>query len=91
MLKRWYFRMEMKEGTSIKVYIKNMKELTDKLVAIKAPIAEEDQVVMLLRSLSSSYSTLVTTLEPRDNINLSFVHQSLVCEEQRLKAENKPD
>jgi len=63
MLKKEYFRMEMKEGmycTSIEVHIKNMKELTDKLAVIKALIAEEDQVVTLLGSLPSSYSTLVT-------------------------------
>ena len=41
MLKKQYFRMEMKEGTSMEVHIKNMKELTDRLAAINAPIAEE--------------------------------------------------
>jgi len=91
MLKKQYFRMEMKEGTSMEVHIKNMKELTDRLAAIKASIAEEDQVVTLLGSLPSSYSTLVTALETRDNISLSYVQQSLVHEEQRLKGENKLD
>ena len=42
-------------------------------MVIKAPIAEEDQVVTLLGSLSSSYSTLVTALETRDD------HQSELC------------
>jgi len=65
--------------------------LTDKLAAIKAPIAEEDQVVTLLGSLPSSYSTLVTALEARDNISLSYVQQLLVHEEQRLKGKNKPN
>ena len=65
--------MEMKEGTSMEAHIKNMKELTDRLAAINAPIAEEDQVVTLLGSLPPSYSTLVTALEARDVINLSFM------------------
>ena len=43
-----YFRIE---GTSVETHIKNMKELTDKLAAINAPIAEEDQVFILLGSL----------------------------------------
>ena len=43
--------MEMKDGTSMEVRIKNMKELTDRLAAICAPIAKEDQVVTLLGSL----------------------------------------
>ena len=84
MLKKQYFRMEMKEGSSIEAHIKAMKELTDKLAAIKAPISEEDQVVTLLGSLPSSYSTLVTALEARDAVSLSYVQQALIQEEQRM-------
>ena len=81
MLKKQYFRMEKKEGTSVEAHIKDMKELTDRLAAIKAPIAEEDQVVTLLGSLPPSYSTLVTALEARDTISLRYVQQSLIREE----------
>ena len=66
-----------------------MKDLTDRLAAIKAPIAEEDQVVTLLGSLPPSYSTLVTALEARDTISLRYVQQSLICEEQRLYGDSK--
>ena len=55
--------MEMTEDTSMEAHIKTMKELTDRLAAINAPIAEE--VVTLLGSLSPSYSTLVIALEAR--------------------------
>ena len=48
--------MEMAEDTSMEVHIKTMKELTDRLAAINAPIGEEDQVVTLLGSLPPSYS-----------------------------------
>ena len=85
MLKKQYFRMEMKDGTSIEAHIKSMKELTDRLAAINTLIAEEDQVVTLLGSLTPGYSTLVTALEARDTISLSYVQQSLIREEQRLK------
>ena len=77
--------MGMKDGTSMEAHIKNMKELTDRLAAINALIAEEDQVVTLLGSLPPSYSTLVTALEARDVISLSYVQQSLIHEEQRIK------
>ena len=51
-----------------------MKEITDRLAAIGAPISEEDQVVTLLGSLPPSYSTLVTALEARaDDVKLSYV------------------
>jgi hypothetical protein len=48
MLKKQYFRMEMKAGTSVESHVKRMKELTDRLAAVKAPMCEEDQVVTLL-------------------------------------------
>ena len=47
MLKKQYFRMEMKEGTSMEEHIKRMKELTDRLATLNAPVSEEDQVVTL--------------------------------------------
>ena len=87
-LKKQYFRMEMAEGTSMEAHIKTMKELTDRLAAINAPIAEEDQVVTLLGSLPPSYSALVTALEARDAVTLSYVQQSLIREEQRLRESN---
>ena len=37
----------------------------------------------------ATYSTLVTTLEARDSITLSYAQQALVREEQRLKGESK--
>ena len=80
--------MEMAEGTSMEAHIKTMKELTDRLAAINAPIAEEDQVVTLLGSLPPSYSALVTALEARDAVTLSYVQQSLIREEQRFKESN---
>ena len=40
--------MVMKHGTSIEKHLKHMKEITDQLAAIGAPISEEDQVVTLL-------------------------------------------
>ena len=73
LLKKRYFRLEMKEGTSIQKHLKHMKELTDRLAAMGVPIHEEDRVVTLLGSLPKSYSTLVTVLESRgDDISLNY-------------------
>ena len=85
MLKKQYFRMEMEEGTSVEEHIKRMKELTDRLATINAPIAEEDQIVTFLGSLPATYSTLVTALEARDTVTLGYAQQALIREEQRLK------
>ncbi|XP_067945239.1 uncharacterized protein [Watersipora subatra] len=73
--------------------------MTDKLAAIGAAVAAEDQVVTLLGSLPESYATLVTALEVRadDNLDINFVHQALLNEElkrqemkpqQKVKSEN---
>jgi hypothetical protein len=54
--KKQCFRKEMKEATTVDAHLKEMKELTDKLASIGAPISEEYQVVTLLGSLPPSYS-----------------------------------
>lgn len=85
-LKKRYFRKEMKDGTPIEAHLKEMKEITDKLASIGAPISEEDQVVTLLGSLPTSYSTIVTALEARvDDVRLDFVQQALIQEELKKK------
>ena len=72
----------MKQETSVERHLKHMQELTDILVAIGAPIAEEDQLVALLGSLPKSYSMLVTGLETRsDNVSLNYVQQAIGHEE----------
>ena len=92
-LKKRYFRKEMREGNSIEMHLKEMKELTDKLNSIGAPISEEDQVVTLLGSLPLSFSTVVTALEARaGDLTMDFVQQQLINHERKLKAqETKPE
>ena len=76
----------MKEGTSIETHLKHMKEITDKLASIGAPISEEDQVVTLLGSLPPSYSTLVTALEAGadGDLKLAYVQQALIHKEMKF-------
>jgi len=86
-LKKKYFRAEMREGERMEDHLKSMKELTDKLAAIGAPIDEEDRVVTLLGSLPRSYSTLVTAFEARaDDLTLDHLQQALLHEEQKRGA-----
>ena len=74
----------MKESSSVEQHIKTMKELADRLAAINAPISEEDQIVTLLGTFLSSYSTLVTVLEARDAITLGGHY----LESKQRRAEN---
>ena len=46
-LKKQYFRMGIKEDSSMEQHLKSMKNLTDILTAIGAPFSEEDTVVTL--------------------------------------------
>jgi len=74
LLKKQYFRSEMKEGTSVNQHLKHMLDIINKLAAIGTPVSEEDQVVTLLGSLPRSYATLVTPIETRMNgVGLEFV------------------
>ena len=82
LLKKQYFRSEMKEGTSVDQHLKHMKDIADKLAAIGAPISEEDEIVTLLGSLPRSFATLVTAIEARmDGVSLDYVQQALIHEE----------
>ena len=77
----------MTESISIDMHLKEMKEFTDKLSSIGAPISEEDQVVTLLGSLPPSFSTVVTALEAHVNdLTMNFVQQQLIHHERKLKA-----
>lgn len=84
-LKKQYFRAVMKDGECVEVHLKRMKDIVNKLSAIKVTISEEDQVVTLLGSLPESYSTVVTALEAQkpETLTLTFVQNALLNEEQK--------
>lgn len=84
-LKKQYFRAVMKDGKSMEAHLKHMKDIVNKLSAIKVEISEEDQVVTLLGSLPDTYATVVTALEAQqpDTLTLEFVQNSLLNEEQK--------
>uniref|UniRef100_A0A1X7TML3 Reverse transcriptase Ty1/copia-type domain-containing protein n=1 Tax=Amphimedon queenslandica TaxID=400682 RepID=A0A1X7TML3_AMPQE len=73
-LKKQYFRAEMKEGTSMEAHLKQMKEITDRLAAIGAPISTEDQVVTLLHCKKRSVWSSPLKFQVVCN-----THQILVC------------
>ena len=74
----------MKEGQLVQDHLRHMKKISDELAALGSAVAEEEQVVALLISLPPSYTTLVTALEAKgDDLNLKFVQQALINEEQK--------
>ena len=89
-VKKKYFRTVVSENALIESHLRDMKEITNKLAAIKAPVSEEDQVVTLLGSLPESYDTLVTALEAHgDRLTLAYVTNALLNEEQKRSEEQR--
>ena len=87
LLKRQFFTAKMKEGQPAQEHLRLMKENVDKLAALGAVVAEEEQVVALLISLPPSYGNLVTALETKgDDLTLEFVKQSIINEELKRQA-----
>ena len=83
-LKQKFFSMKMKDSDSVDEHLRRMKEITDQLAAIKAPIPEDEHIVALLLSLPRSYNTLITALTAKgDELSLAQVHQALRSEEEK--------
>ena len=75
----------MKKGTRISEYLCKIDELSDQLEAIGEHVSEVHKVAVLLQSVQETYPTLVTALLARgdDVLNLVFIKQALLDEEQR--------
>lgn len=63
-LKQKFFSLKMKESDILDEHLRRMKEITNQLAAIKAPIPEDEHMVALslLLSLPRSYDTLIMQL-----------------------------
>ena len=91
-LQKQYFKCEMQEGALVQEHIKEMREMAEKLVVMQSPVSEEDKVMTLLGSLSSSYDLLVATLGAQvGNMELSTVERSLLDEEARRVGSGRAD
>ena len=55
-----FFTTKMKERQLVQDHLRHMKKISDELAALGSAVAEEEQVVALLTSISPSYTTLVT-------------------------------
>ena len=53
----------MQEGDDLMAHINHVKELADQLTAFEVPVREEDVVMTLLESLSTSFENLIVALE----------------------------
>ena len=79
------YGLRMKRCTQIQDHLCQLDELADQLAAIGEEVSEVHKVTVLLRSVQENYSTLVMALLARgdDELNLMFVKQALLHDEQR--------
>ena len=74
-LKKRLYRLQMGEGATMVEHLKGMKEITDRLSVMGSPVADEDQVAVLLCSLPSSYSMLSTAIETKGEVTMSYISE----------------
>jgi hypothetical protein len=83
-LKCQLFGFKMQSGRSMEAHIKELNELTERLAALNAPVDEQDQVALLLRSLPPSFETLVTAYIAKGEVQMGELREALVNHESRL-------
>lgn len=75
---------KMEPGDKSHVHIEKMRGLVGRLGTIGTPISDEQYKMALLRSLPSSYESLVVTLENLiDNLTVEDIHARIIREESR--------
>ena len=76
--------MRLKEGSSVREHLRDMKEMYDRLAMLDDKVNEKDQVINLLASLPPSYNALKSVLLARGpGITWTDVQQVLTLEEQQ--------
>lgn len=80
----------MKEKATMEDHLNQMMNLFQRLSDLGAPANDDWKIGMIFTSLPSSYSTLVTALEARDerDLTLSLVQSKLLDEYMRQKENN---
>ena len=87
-LKCQLFGFKMVSGQSMDDHIKGLNDLVERLAALNAPVDEQDQVALLLRSLPPTFGTLVTAYIAKGEIRMGELREALINHECRLAEES---
>ena len=83
-----FFTMKMPEGSNAEKHMREMKDISDRLTALGSPLCEDYEIMVLLLSLPTSYSSLVTSLGVNtDKLKLEEVHSAILDLELRLQGQ----
>ena len=87
-----YFGAKMAEGESAEKHLLNMRELCDRLAAVELPVPEEFQPLMILASLTASYTAIVQTLGSQSRkLDLSHMTSTVLDEDARRRGNGSQD
>ena len=81
-----YFGAKMAEGESAEKHLLKMSERCDRLAAVELPVLEEFQPLMVLASLTASYTAIVQTLGSQaGKLDLSHMTSTNMDEDARRR------
>ena len=81
--------LQLKDGESLKGYIKAMMELFNELAIVGDVIQDEDSVIYLLARLPDSFITLATVNEADEEVSeMEIVTERILHEERKQKETN---
>ena len=72
MLRRKLLTLRMNEGEDVGGHVNILKQCSEQLQAVGAPVSEDDLVMTLLMSLPPSYEHLITSLETIKDSDLTY-------------------
>ncbi len=78
------FCFQMQPGNSMQVHLRELNELVEHLAALNAPVNEQDQVVLLLHSLPTSFKGLVMAYLAKGEVRMAELREALFNHEVRL-------
>ena len=88
--KQKLYTFKMKPGSSIEDHLDEFNKIILDLENIEIKVEDEDQALLLLRSLSSKYETLCDTLlDSCDSLTLEEVQAALMSKELKERSEVK--
>ena len=83
-----FFTMKMPEGSNAEKHMREMKDISDRLTALGSQLGEDYEIMVLLLSLPTPYSSLITSLSVNtDKLKLEEIHSAILDLELRLQGQ----
>ena len=84
-LKEKLLNLKMKENTSVVKHIHNFRAHLEQLQAVRSPIAGDEAIIMLMRSLPQNYQSFIRSLHRQARLTLQTLITDLIQDETFIK------